>query len=402
MNTPGSDIRVALPALLICPNQKLAEELTHALAAPRQFEVLSVLRNYPESQTLGIRIRQAQPEIVFVELTSDPETGFRVIRDLTGVENPPQVIAIHGINDSGLVLQALQAGASDFLASPFPAATQREAATRVHRLRRAVTSKSPEFGRVIALTSAKPGSGASILAIQTALSLRKLTGQRVLLIDLDLLSGTVAFTLKLKPVYSLLDAIALSDRLDPETWSTLTVNARGVDVLAAPEMAAVDMPELGRLLEVLEYARLLYDWVVVDLPTVFHRLALSVLSETDQSFVVSTPDIASLHLGRRAVHILTQLGFDSNRFGMIVNRTKKKTGLAIPDMEEVFGCPVLTTIPNDSRGLHSAVAKAEPLPPESPLSSAVEAIISRIDGAARKLGRTTRPSSNSTLLLSHS
>ncbi|MCX6625406.1 MAG: pilus assembly protein CpaE, partial [Acidobacteria bacterium] len=83
---------------------------------------------------------------------------------------------------------------------------------------------SPEMGKVIVFSSAKPGSGASTMAAQTAFALKKISNRRVLLADFDLLGGTIGFYLKLNHGYSLADALQYADRMDPALWSSLTVS----------------------------------------------------------------------------------------------------------------------------------------------------------------------------------
>ena len=143
--------------------------------------------------------------------------------------------------------------------------------------------------------------------------------------------------------------------------------------------------------DVIECARALYDWVVVDLPTVFHPLSLFVLSEADRSFLVSTCELPSLHLGRRAVGLLSQLGFEQERCQMLVNRFGKRDNITIVDMEKIFGCPVAATFPNDYYALHKVVTRAEPLPAESELGKAISRISGMVAGLAQ---RDNKPAGN--------
>ena len=66
--------------------------------------------------------------------------------------------------------------------------------------------------------------------------------------------------------------------------------------------------EPGGLHQVLAHARNTYEWTVVDLPSIFQRISLLTLSEADRAFIVATSDLASLHLARKAVKLVTQLG----------------------------------------------------------------------------------------------
>ena len=391
MMARGTSRESALSALLIAEDRELARQLQSALAESRVFDVLSELKSYPQEQTLEIRLRQIQPDVVLLDLGSSFQTASQLIRVIGAYQPLIPVIGFNRTNDSGVLIDSLRAGASEFLYAPFEGSAQKEAAARIRRLKEPEGPEPQEFGKLIAFTAAKPGSGASTLATQTAFCLRRLTGKRVLLADIDVLSGAIAFALKLNPTYSLLDALENSGQLDPALWSSLTVKCGGVDVLAAPDTAGSDTVEFGRLHDVLEYSRVLYDWIVVDLPTVFHRLSLFVLSEADQSLLVSTSELPSLHLARRAVGMLGQLGYGKERFQMVVNRLNRKDEISTADMEKIFTCSVFATFPNDYYALHKAVTRAEPLPADCELGRAVEQATARIAGLALKDKRSGAP-----------
>jgi len=373
-----------LAALLIAPDRELARQLTAGLAETKTFQILSELKSYPQEATLDLRLRQIQPEVVLLDLATDFEVASALIRHISGLHPPVYVIGLHFQNDADVLIRSLRAGAHEFLHSPFHPDAQKEAATRIRRLREPDASYSPEGGKVVAFSSAKPGSGASTLAVQTAFSLKRLTGKRVLLADFDVMGGSVAFTLKLNTPYSLLDALERAEQLDPAFWSTLVHTTGGVDVLAAPDMAITDGMEPSRLHEVIEYARMLYDWVVIDLPTIFHRISLFALTESDQCFLISTSELPSLHLARRSVGLLGQLGFERDRYQMIINRVSRKDGISSGDMEKILGCPVFATFPNDYYALHRVVTRAESLQPDSELGRALEIVAGKMCGLIQK------------------
>ena len=74
-------------------------------------------------------------------------------------------------------------------------------------------------------------------------------------------------------------------------------------------------PEPNRLHDVIEFARMIYGWVILDVPAIPHRTSLLSVSESDEAYVVSTSELASLHLTRRAVNVLEQLGFTKTGTG---------------------------------------------------------------------------------------
>ena len=297
-----------LSAVLIAPNRELAHQFCLTLPETRGFQILADLKRYPTEQRLQIRLRQLRPEVVLLDLSTDLEAAEALIRFMAAYRPTVYIIGLHHSNDPEIVLRALRSGASEFLCAPFDAAIQREAVAAILRLRQSDSRAESEPGRMVAFSSAKPGSGASILACQVALALKKTTNGRILLADLDLTGGTVAFYLRLRHRHSFLDALDSSEQMDPSVWNSLTAQCRGVDVLPAPAVPREVAMEPGRLRQVLEQAKHLYDWVILDLPAIFHRTSLLALAESDRAFLISTSELPSLHLARKAVSLLRQLG----------------------------------------------------------------------------------------------
>src|SRR5579884_2114879 len=136
-------------------------------------------------------------------------------------------------------------------------------------------------------------------------------------------------------------------------------------------------------------ARGAYDWVVVDLPVVFEPISLITLSNADAAFVVATPELPSLHLARKAVTTLQQLGFPTERFQLLINRTDKKS-IAIPDIEKLFHCRVHSRFPRDVGALHRAVTLARPLEADSDLGRAVDTLAGRLTAMGEERSRAQR------------
>lgn len=368
-----------LTALMIAPHRELAREFAESVGAARTFQILAELKTYPSQQVLEMRLRQLQPDVVLLDLATDLEQACELIRFVTSSNPAIHVVGLHSRNDSEAILRSLRMGASEFLCAPFEAAIQEQALERIRRLLGSPAEAPREPGKVLLFSSAKPGSGASTLAAQAALALRRLTGKQVLLADLDLMGGSLAFYLKVTPNGSLLDAV--EPQPGDAEWPALVVPSGGVHVLAAPEappQAAYVDP--ARLHEFLERARQLYDWVVLDLPAVFHRLTLLALSESDQAFLVATPELASLHLARKAVNLLTQLGFGKERFQVVINRVDKRDGLRRSDVGQIFNCPVHSSFPNDYFSLDRAVTLGEPLEADGVLGQSIADFAGRLAG----------------------
>ncbi len=370
-----------LTALLIAPDRDLARQFLVSAAETRAFQVLADLKSYPPRPTLDIRLRQLKPDVVLLDVASDAAVSTELIKFIAGCRPVIHVAGLHTRNDSEAVVRTLRSGAAEFLFTPFDPSAQREAVQRLRRLMRPEpTATHQELGRVVLFTSAKPGAGASTLATHTAFAIRRHDNARVLLADLDLFSGTIAFYLKLTPEASVTEALENASRLEAGLWSELVVNVDGVDVLTAPETAPAGEVQAASLHDMLEYARQMYDYVLVDTPTVFHRLTLLAVSECDQAYLVTTADLASLHLARKAVNFLVQLGFGRDRYQVIVNRLSKFDGITGGDLEKIFNCQVHASFPNDYSSLHRVLSLGQTLGADCELGKAVANLARQLAG----------------------
>ena len=369
-----------LTALSVVPNRELAGQFSLAIERTRAFQILSDFKSYPSLQTLEIRLRQTKPDVILLDLVSDLDVACELIRGVNALNLQTHVVGLHLRNDSDAILRSLRMGASEFLYAPFDPETQTEAVARLRRLLQPEPADDAKPGTIIAFASAKPGSGASTLAAQTAFALRRTTSQRVLLADFDLMGGMIGFYLKLSHTKSLLDALQAADQLSDSLWPSFVAAADGVDILPAPETAYAGGVDAARLHAVLEYVRLNYDWVVIDLPVVFQRLSLMTVSESDRAFLVSTSELPSLHLARKAVNLLDQLGFPKERFQIMVNRINKRDEIGGADFEKLFNCPVHSRVPNDYFSLHRAVTLGQPVDGHCELGKAIQSLAERLCG----------------------
>src|SRR5580698_2170430 len=370
-----------ITTLLIAPHRELAQQFLATLPQTRAFQILADLKSYPPHQTLDIRARQLKPNVILLDLVTDLAAAVELIKWVAALNPPVHVVGLHTHNDSTAILQSLRAGAAEFLHAPFELAQQREA---IARLRRMIVPEAPaasEEGHAIAFTSPKPGSGASTVATQTAFALERLTGKRVLLADGDLTGGTIGFYLKLSHNYSLVDALQHTEHMDLSLWNSLTVNYGGVDILPAPAAPYAEGIDSARLRVLIDHVRRLYDWVILDLPTIFTRTALMAVSECERAFLVSTAELPSLHLTRKALTLVEQIGFPKDRFQVLVNRVDKRDDIGIADMEKLFGCPVHARLPNDYFALHRVVTLGQPLGGDGDLGKSIENVATRLCGA---------------------
>jgi pilus assembly protein CpaE len=372
-----------LTSLVISPNRELAQQFAATLPATRAFHILAEMKSYPPVPTLDIRLRQLRPDLVFLDLTTDLDAATGLIEFIAAIRPPVFVVGLHTNNDSEAILRSLRAGATEFLFAPFDLEVQRQALGRIARLRKPSSQSTHERGRLVVFSSAKPGSGSSTIACQTAFALSRNSGKRVLLADFDLQNGSVGFFLKVSPWYSLIDAVKQIDEGGQADWSSLVSSSEGLDVLPAPDTPASMTVDPDRLHDALESVRGAYDWIVVDLPSIFEKLSLLTISDCDEAFLISTSELPSLHLTRKAVAYMGMLGFGLERYRVLVNRFSKTENISSDDMAKIFGAPVHATFPNDYLSIHKGLTMGTPLAAKSPLGKSVETFAGQLSARAQ-------------------
>lgn len=370
----------SVSALLISPNRELAEAFLRVAGPSHYFQVVSDLKSYLPEQVLEMRLRQWGPDVVLIDLTTQIDEACETIRFLLNRTPPVQVIGLHTSQDGNAIVRSLRAGAAEFLWMPFESPALRVAFERVQKLRVPAVQEERELGTVIGFASTKPGSGASTLAAQSAFAIQRLSRKRVLLLDLDLMGGTIGFYLKIHHPHSFLDLIGRESLPNQEEWEGLAAHLDGIDILPGPDEPQTMSLDPGRLHLVLDMIRKQYDFVVLDLPSIFNRTALLAFSEANSACLVTTAELPSLHLTRKAIDMLEVVGFDKGRYSIVVNRLSKQQGIAAADVEKMFGAAVNTVLPNDYFSLHRVVTRGEPLSRDAELGRGIETLAAKLAG----------------------
>ena len=374
-----------ITALLIAPDRDLAQQFLATLPQTRALSDSGGSEELSAAADAGDPGAAAEAHVVLLDLASDLAAAVELIRFIAGTEpagaRGRTAHAQRFAGDSAIAARRRDRVSVRALRSVHAAGRHRAAAplVRARKLRSAT-----EAGHVGRLFERQAGLGRFHDRHADRFSLQRLTGKRILLADCDLTGGTIGFYLKLSHNYSLVDALQHVEHLEPALWNSLAVNYGGVDILPAPAAPYAEPVDGGRLRVLIEQARQLYDWVILDLPTVFSPTSLMALagmragvSGLHGGAAQPAPDPQGPDHGRPA-------GFSEGP----LSHAGEPRGAARRDrhrriMEKLFGCPVHASLPNDYFSLHRVVTLGQPLGPEGELGKAIErrraAAVRRVD-----------------------
>src|SRR5262249_39913780 len=187
------------------------------------------------------RIKASHPDVVLVDIPGDNAALAIRSVDLLHQELPDSaVFAIGSMSQPQIIVQAMRAGAREFIERPTTTTDLLEAFVRLTSSQRKLNREGSR-GKVFTVVNAKGGSGATTVAVNLALALQSAHGN-VALVDIAQL-GHAALHLNLKPLFTVADAIRNLHRLDSSLLeSFMTRHNGGLQLLSGPNAPVIAEP----------------------------------------------------------------------------------------------------------------------------------------------------------------
>ncbi|MBY0373011.1 MAG: AAA family ATPase, partial [Bryobacteraceae bacterium] len=318
------------------------------------------------------------PNVCFLDTSTDRDRALSTIAELNTLSARLPIVALLPANDSELILRFLRQGATEFLIQPFTSEQLGQVMERLSKKFQGSKSDAAQ-GKVYCLMPAKGACGATTVACNLAFQLKRTGHKRVLLADLDALTGTVSFLLKLKSQYSFLDAIDNANKLDPDLWKGIVVQTQGVDVLLSPEQADAGYDRLDPA-ALIDFARTQYDAIVFDTGAVYGSWNLTVARNSDELLLTTTNELPALQASQRALSYLDSNRVDRERIRMVVNRYNRDVGLSKEVIETALHEEVYHVLPSDYDSVQRALIDGRPIPPSSHLGKGLTQLADRLSG----------------------
>ncbi len=322
---------------------------------------LHALSSYPTTATDPTvrKLKELDPDVVICDVPSTNAALAVKAIELLHLEIPrTAIVAIGEMSQPQVIVQAMRAGGREFLERPASINSLLDAFLRLSTMQRK-TRKLGERGKIIAVVNAKGGSGATTIAVNTALSLQSAHGSTVL-VDLASL-GHAALHLNAKPAFTLTDALQNLNRLDASLLdSFITRHSSGLALLAGlqePGTGEGFGPELARLFDVVVGA---YRFVVVDVSSRLDQSTRLVCELADHVLLITHLDVPSLWSANKIRDFVMQTG-GSEKIRIVVNRYKRIAGLDDTDVEAATHSKILWKIPNHFPAVANSIERGVPV-----------------------------------------
>jgi len=302
---------------VISPDEKRRSAALRALGECQTGKIDQFL-SYPSDLESAPRTLSRDFDVALVDLDTNPNLAIELVETIS-VRGLAIAMVYSEQVDPDLLLRSMRAGAREFLTLPFNPGAMAEALVRASALRSANRPPKKTDGKLLVFLSAKGGSGVTTLACNYAVSLAQDSGQKTLLIDLNLPLGDAAINLGIRPRYSIVNALQNSSRLDVSFLSTmLTRHTSGLFVLAAPSEFATAQFSDDAVDKLLRVARQEFDYVVVDAGSRLDLQHTKLFEESATIYLVTQIGIPELRNSNRLIARLAVTG--GPKLSIVINR----------------------------------------------------------------------------------
>jgi len=312
------------------------------------------------------QLRQLDPELIFLDLEDDPVMGLKFAQFLGEGAPGRRIIGVGPPLAPELLLQAMQAGISEYLQKPLSEETLQDAIDRLSRKfgrKNEVRRRDP--AKLLAIFSPKGGTGSTCVATNIAVALHLVTRKKVLLVDLDLELGETALLLGVEPRFSFVDLVRNFHRVDAGLLASyIERHESGVELLSAPFHPAKAETVTGdQIRQILHFLKQHYDYIVVDTSKSFSPPTLATFEQADHVFLITNVDLPSLRNITRCLPLLERMGSVKGEdwLRLVVNRYQTSDPISLKEIEKTLGLSVYWTLGNDFESVMNSINSGKPV-----------------------------------------
>ncbi|MBV9574946.1 MAG: AAA family ATPase [Acidobacteriales bacterium] len=316
---------------------------------------------FPSAPTDAVlrQIQDVRAEVVLVDI--DSRNVPRAIRAIELIQSniaDIAIFAIGGMSDPTTIVSAMRAGAREYLEQNATSKAMVEAFSRFAASRGKSRTTSGR-ARVFTVTNAKGGSGATTVAVNTAIALQEAHGG-VLLVDFAPL-GHAALHLNARPTFGITDALQNLHRLDTSLLQGLMTECKGgLQLLAGPQQPYSLTPAAAELARLFDLLVSHFRYVVVDCSDRVDQTARLLCDLSNAVLLVTQADVVSLWSAGR-IRTFLEEGAGRDRVRLVLNRYKKIPGFDDEDVEKATNCKLLWKLPNNFQSISPAIDKGVPV-----------------------------------------
>ncbi len=349
-------------------------------------------------------IEQTAPDVGIVSLDSDTEQAVNLIERLAKEAPETAILAASESTDGHLILQAIRAGAREFLTLPMSGDDLSDALRRVSKQKFGSAESGGRTCEVIAVAGATGGVGTTSTAVNLGCVFAENPHNSVALVDLDLALGDADVFLDSIPDYTLADVVHNVSRLDIQLLKrSLTKHSSGLYLLPRPvelrDTLSITEDSIRKVLGLLKAS---FTHLIIDLSKAYTATDMAAIDNASRVLLVTQLDLPCLRNVVRLIMSFEEVEGLSDKVEIVVNRAGLDSGqISLKKAKETLGREVFALLPNDYRTMVEVRNNGVPLisqAPKAAITQALRDLAERLSGdqvAPLEKGEATESASES-------
>lgn len=323
-------------------------------------------------------VGQTHPDIGVVCLDSDSDKALALMEELREVSPDCSILVASHSNDGQLILQAMRAGAKEFLTLPIDVEDLVAALERIFNQRHGRHDGRSRSCTMLTVAGATGGVGSTSVAVNLGCVLASDPANSVALIDLDLALGDADVFLDTIPDYTLVDVAQNISRLDFTLLKrSLTKHASGLYLLPRPvqlqDTELITPDDLNRVFGLL---RATFSHLIIDTSKSFNALDMVALQSADHVLLTTQLDLPCLRNVVRLMMSFEEVEGLKEKVKIIVNRVGLDSGqISLKKAQETIGTDLFWQLPNDYRVMVEVRNNGVPLIQDAPRAGITQAMV---------------------------
>ncbi|WP_263378067.1 AAA family ATPase [Granulicella paludicola] len=314
----------------------------------------------PQMKAIDLRI-------AFVDYDRDADAAAESTRHLKQLfHGDITVIAIAERRDPEFLITAMRAGCGEFLQKPLASTALTEVLTKVGSSS-GIAEPARDAGTILSFFGVKGGVGTTMIAVHLAVYLTQCHNKKTLLIDNHTELGHACLYLGLDGSrFNFQEVMQNVNRLDSELLKGYVAkHSTGLDVLSSPEVCmAAASKDPASMAHTLDFLRGEYDFVLVDSSIGTDDTSLTLMENSAESYLVASPDIASLRDLARYLEAFGQTEEIEKKLKLVLNRFSSTSAISLEQIESAIGRPINIKLPNSQVELQQVANLGQTLSPK--------------------------------------
>jgi len=352
--TPGLEAAQIAPVPRIsvqafCETQDIAQVIQEAIQ-DRRMEKAHV-KVHMGGATAAIEAYRIAPtpNVIVLESAAERDDLLGHLESLSEFCDPgTKVVVIGRVNDIILYRELMSRGVSEYVVAPFTVLDFIRFISQLY-----TNTGSERLGKVIAVTGAKGGVGASAIAHNIAWAVARELEIQTVIVDMDLGFGTAGLDFNQDPPQGIAEAVFAPERIDTNFVDRLLSKcSEKLSILAAPATLdrVYDLSEtvFDSLIDIL---RATTPCIILDVPHMWSAWTRRQIIGADEVILVAAPDLANLRNAKSILDTIRAARPNDGRPKLVMNMlgVPKRPEIAVGDFAKAVDIDPIAAIAFDPK-----------------------------------------------------